>query len=668
MNNKQRYEQLKSELQRYSYEYYVLDRPTIADSDYDKLYRQLEKLEQEYPELITADSPTQKVGGEILTGFEKVEHTSQMLSLSNAFTLEELQAFDKRVKQELSQEEIEHLLYSCELKIDGLAVSLIYENGLLIKAATRGDGFIGENVTNNIKTIASVPLKLQQPVTVEVRGECFMPKRAFKKINEQKELLGENVFANPRNAAAGSLRQLDSRITASRNLDLFLYGGEVENIDTQKQLFEHLKQIGLKTNPFTQYKSNIDEVWDYIVEMTEKRNDLPYDIDGIVIKVNDFNMRQKIGLTNKAPKWAIAYKFPAQEKETKVLDIEWTVGRTGVVTPTAVMAPIFLAGSLVQRASLHNVDLLKEKDIRLGDTVIVHKAGDIIPEIKNVVLEKRDKNAKIYDIPNQCMVCHSPLVHLKDEVALRCINPNCPAQIQESIKHFVSRSAMNISGLGDKITTKLFERHLVKNVSDLYYLTIDQLLQVDKVKEKTATKLLESISLSKSNSLERLLFGLGIKQVGIKQATLLAEHFETIDALMEATIEDIVNLDNFGQIIAENIVNYFKQKDTIQLINTFKSLNVNLTYLGKKVTQEILNVSPFANQTIVLTGTLNLYTRQQASEILKSLGAKVSSSVSSKTNLVIAGDNAGSKLVKANQLGIQVISETQFKEILSQME
>lgn len=661
---KEQIESLKEKLQQYAYAYYVLDNPTITDSDYDQLYQQLQQLEHAFPKYITADSPTQKVGGEVLSAFEKVAHKTAMLSLSNAFDLSDLKLFDERIKKELTGDEIEQLAYSCELKIDGLAVSIIYENGLLTTAATRGDGNIGENITNNIKTIASIPLKLQEPVSLEVRGECFMPKLSFKQLNEQKELLGESIFANPRNAAAGSLRQLDSKITASRQLDMFLYGGDIEEVASQQQLFQYLKQIGLKTNPYTKVVQTIDAVWQYIEAMQSLRNDLPYDIDGIVIKVNDFAMRDKIGLTNKAPKWAIAYKFPAEEKETKVLDIEWTVGRTGVVTPTAIMAPVFLAGSTVQRASLHNVDLLKEKDVRIGDTVIIHKAGDIIPEIKRVVLDKREKNAIIYQIPTSCMVCQSPLVHLKDEVALRCVNPMCPAQLQESIKHFVSRSAMNITGLGDKISQKLFDEQLIGDVADLYTLNMENLLALDKVQQKSAQKLLASIENSKNNSLEKVLFGLGIKQVGIKQATLLAERFETIDALMHANVEELIQIDGFGQIVAQNIIDYFNDERSVLLIEKLKENGVNLTYLGKKVSEEVLNGSPFANKTVVLTGTLQLFTRQEASDVLKSLGAKVSGSVSKKTDVLIAGESAGSKLDKAQALGVKVMSELEFKTVL----
>lgn len=655
--HEERLHELVEQLQQYSYEYYVLDQPSIDDATYDTLYHELVSLEKQYPELVRADSPTQRVGGEVLSGFEKVAHQTAMLSLGNAFSKEDLMAFDKRIKQDMS----EPITYTCELKIDGLAISLRYEEGLLRIGATRGDGAIGEDITQNIKTIATVPLKLQQSLTLEARGECFMPKQSFEQLNAKRQEEGEAVFANPRNAAAGSLRQLDAKITAQRQLDLFVYGGDVPNVSTQLELLSALKAVGFKTNPYTKEANTIEDVWAYIQEMGQKRHELAYDIDGIVIKVNDFAQREAIGFTNKAPKWAIAYKFPAEEATTVIQDIEWTVGRTGVVTPTAIMAPVFVAGSTIQRASLHNADLIRQKDIRIGDTVVIHKAGDIIPEVKRVVLEER-KHDVTHAIPTQCPACESKLVHLKDEVALRCMNPNCSAQMTEAIKHFVSRGAMNISGLGDKVSQKLFDTQLITDVSDLYALTLAQLVQVDKIQEKSATKLVQSIEQSKSNSMEKLLFGLGIRHVGSKQALQLAQQFETMDALMSATKEQLLAIEGIGEVVAESLVTYFTLDEVQTLLHNLKQFGVNMTYLGKKRVDVAQEHTQFFGKTVVLTGKLTTLTRQEATELLLALGAKVTGSVSAKTDLLIAGEDAGSKLEKATKLSVPVITEQEFME------
>ncbi|MBF0779865.1 MULTISPECIES: NAD-dependent DNA ligase LigA [unclassified Granulicatella] len=659
---KQRIHELKELLQNYNYAYYVLDNPSVPDETYDRLYRELEQLEQDYPHYLTLDSPTQKVGGQVLESFTKVQHDSPMLSLGNAFSYEELQEFDKRMK-ELCQEDIR---YTCELKIDGLAVSLKYQDGILVQGATRGDGITGEDITHNIKTISSIPLRLQTPLTLEARGECFMPKQAFLDLNGQREEQGEAVFANPRNAAAGSLRQLDSKIAASRQLDMFLYAGQMDNVTSQVELLNALKQAGLKTNQETKLCQNIDEVWNFIEDMMQKRSNLAYDIDGVVVKVNDFNQRERIGFTNKAPKWAIAYKFPAEEATTVVLDIEWTLGRTGVVTPTAIMEPVFIAGSTVQRASLHNVDLILEKDIRIGDTVIIHKAGDIIPEVKLVDLNKRPTDSQPYSIPTHCPECHSHLVHLQDEVALRCINPHCSAQIRASLAHFVSRQAMNITGLGDKVSAKLFDAQLVQDVADLYTLTYDDLIGLDKIKDKSANKLLESIHASKKNSLERLLFGLGIRHVGVKQASELAKHFEQLEHLVSATQEELAKIEGVGVVVAESIQNYFDLPEVKRLLDKLKQAQVNFTYLGLSKENLDQKQTVFSGKTIVLTGKLEYLNRDQAIEYITNLGGKVTNSVSSKTDLVIAGEQAGSKLEKAQRLNIDIWDEAKLKEILEQ--
>lgn len=652
-------------LDQYSHEYYVLDKPTITDSEYDKLYRELADLEEQYPELVQQDSPTQRVGGTILPGFEKVEHDVPMLSLDNAFGKEELQAFDRRVKSLVDGP----FHYHCELKIDGLAVSLKYIDGKLVQAATRGDGRVGENVTGNVRTIKSVPLKLQEAVSIEARGEIYMPKSSFVDLNQKQEEAGGAVFANPRNAAAGTLRNLDTSVTSSRNLNIFLYSMvqyDGLGIETQSDALAKLDSLGLRTNPERAVFESIEDVWSYVEEYEEKRNDLSYEIDGIVIKVNEFKFQEQAGYTVKAPRWAIAYKFPAEEGHTKLHRIEWTVGRTGVVTPTAIMDPVQLAGTTVQRASLHNVDLIKERDIRLNDTVVVRKAGDIIPEVVRVDLEKRSDESKPYPIPTECPACKSELAHLEDEVALRCLNPQCPAQAKERLIHFVSRNAMNIDGLGEKIAIQLFERELVKDVADLYGLTKDQLLTLEKIGDKSAQNLLDSINQSKENSVERLLFGLGIRHVGSKAARLLAERFDSIENLRKATVEDIIAIEGIGEIIAESIVAFFELEEAEQLIEKLKRYGVNMTYKGLKP-EEVGDEDSFFNEkTVVITGKLAHYTRKELKEKLEILGANVTGSVSKNTDVLIAGEEAGSKLTKAQELDVEVWSENQLLEELGE--
>ena len=659
----QRIEQLKEQLNRWSHEYYVEDKPTATDAEYDKAYHELLTLEKEHPEFVTADSPTQRVGGEVLEQFQKVTHTNPMLSLSNAFSKEDLEEFDARLRK-LTNRAIE---YVCELKIDGLSIALTYQNGRLQLGATRGDGTTGEDVTGNVRTIKSVLLSLKEPWNVEVRGECYMPKKSFVALNESHEV-GLEVFANPRNAAAGSLRQLDPKIAAKRNLSVFLYSSpsvEELGVSTQEELLEKMAEMGFVTNPERLKCQTIDEVWNYIETIGEKRQELPYEIDGMVIKVNDFAAQEEIGYTVKAPRWAIAYKFPAEEAQTVVRDVEWTVGRTGVVTPTAVMNPVQLAGTTVRRASLHNIDLMKERDIRLEDTVVIHKAGDIIPEVTRVILEKRPATSQPYEFPTTCPVCHEKLEHLEDEVAIRCLNPKCPAQLTEGMSHFVSRNAMNMSGIGPSIIKQLFEEGLVLDVADLYKLTLDQLLALDKIQQKSAENILEAIEQSKANSLERLLTGLGIRHVGTKAAKELAQHFGYMKALQEASIEQLLEIDGLGDIIAYSVKTYFEQPSVQELIQELQDRGVNMSYLGKTKADSEASGHILSGKTVVLTGTLEQLTRQDAKEKLESLGAKVTGSVSKKTDVVIAGHSAGSKLDKANALGIEVWSEQQFLDSLA---
>ncbi len=658
---KKRIDELHQLLNQYAYEYYVLDRPTVPDSEYDRLMQELISLEKEFPELITPDSPTQRIGGEVLEGFEKVEHRVPMLSLSNAFNEQDLRDFDRRVRQAVGD-----VSYVCELKIDGLAVSLRYEDGQFVQGATRGDGTTGEDITMNLRTVRSIPLRLKEKLTIEVRGEVFMPKKSFIQLNEERKKKGEDLFANPRNAAAGSLRQLDPKIAASRNLDIFLYSiAETDHLSVTKHSdgLELLDRLGLKTNKARRVCPTIDDVIEYIKEYEEKRQDLPYEIDGIVVKVDRYDQQEQLGATVKSPRWAIAYKFPAEEVMTKLIDIELSVGRTGVVTPTAILEPVRVAGTTVQRASLHNEDLIQEKDIRIGDYVIIKKAGDIIPEVVKSVVEKRTGEEKPFSMPEHCPECDSELVRIDDEVALRCINPKCPAQIREGLIHFVSRNAMNIEGLGEKVITQLFREKLVADVSDLYKLEKDQLLKLERMGEKSVQNLLSAIEASKDNSLERLLFGLGIRHVGAKAARILAEEFEHIDRLMEATEEELLSIHEIGEKMAKSVVAYFRTPEVRELINELKRCGVNMAYKGVK-TEAGQTDSPVSGKTIVLTGKLEKMTRNEAKEKLEQLGANVTGSVSRKTDLVIAGPGAGSKLKKAEELGIEIWNEEQLLSIL----
>ncbi|MFD2728725.1 NAD-dependent DNA ligase LigA [Enterococcus camelliae] len=650
---------LQRKLIDYAYAYYVKDQPVVDDAYYDQLYQQLVELETKYPEYRTPDSPTQRVGGVVLKGFEKVVHEIPLYSLNDVFSKNDIIAFDQRVQKTLGHP----VTYICELKIDGLSISLKYEQGRFVRGATRGDGTIGENITENIKTVKSVPLVLKEPIDIEVRGECYMPKQAFFDLNQKREEDGLDIFANPRNAAAGSLRQLDSKVTASRNLSTFLYTladfGPL-HVRNQAEALDHLDDLGFRTNHERQTCTTIDEVWAYIEAFHEKRSQLPYEIDGVVIKVNEFTNQNQLGFTVKAPRWAVAYKFPPEEAQTTIEAIEWTVGRTGVVTPTAVMTPVRIAGTTVSRASLHNADYMKMKDIRLHDQVIIYKAGDIIPEVAHVVEEARVQTSLPYQIPTICPICGSELVHLDEEVALRCINPKCPAQIKEGLSHFVSRDAMNIEGIGPRMIEQFFNHGFVSDVADLYHLSLPQLLDLEKVKEKSATNMLQAIEASKQNSLEKLLFGLGIRHVGVKAAKLLAERFETLAALSKATQEEILTVDTLGPTIADSLVTYFANDEVHELMAELNTAGVNTTYLGLKKRDVEQIQSAFQGKTVVLTGKLVTYTREDAKEKIEQLGGKVTGSVSKKTDMVVAGSDAGSKLTKAQALGIPIWSEQEM--------
>ncbi|MGX6444641.1 NAD-dependent DNA ligase LigA [Neobacillus sp. K501] len=643
-------------LNQYGYEYYVLDQPSVPDAEYDRLMQELLTLEEQFPELKTPDSPSERIGGKVLDVFEKVEHRTPMLSLGNAFNEQDLKDFDRRIRQAVGDE----FSYVCELKIDGLAVSLRYEDGLFIQGATRGDGTIGEDITANIKTIKSIPLRLRENVTLEVRGEAFMSKRSFEALNKLKEERGEDLAANPRNAAAGSLRQLDPKIAASRNLDVYLYGignaGEL-GVTSHSEGLDYLDQLGFKTNKERRKCATIDDVIVFVNSWVDKRPNLPYEIDGIVIKVDSYEHQNQLGTTAKSPRWAIAYKFPAEEVVTTLIDIELSVGRTGVVTPTAILKPVKVAGTTVQRASLHNEDLIREKDIKIGDQVVVKKAGDIIPEVVNVLAEQRTGQEVDFQMPTHCPECESELVRFEGEVALRCINPKCPAQIREGLIHFVSRNAMNIDGLGERVISQLFAEKLIIDVADIYKLTREQLLALERMGEKSVANLLKAIEVSKGNSLEKLLFGLGIRHVGAKAAKTLAQQFDTMDKLAAASKEDLIAINEIGDKMADSIVAFFEQEEANELMKELAAAGVNMEYKGPKPVSVEDSDSIFAGKTVVLTGKLEVLSRNEAKEKIEALGGNVSGSVSKKTHLVIAGEDAGSKLTKAQELGIEVWDE-----------
>lgn len=641
-------------LNRYAYEYYTKDAPSVSDSEYDQLYRELVELETAHPDEILPESPTHRVGGVVLKGFTKYQHQYPLYSLQDAFSREELEAFDQRVRKEFPS-----ISYVCELKIDGLSISLTYENGVLVTGATRGDGSVGEDITENLKRVKDIPLVLPEPVNITVRGECYMPRASFDRVNQIRQENGEPEFANPRNAAAGTLRQLDTTIVAKRNLATFLYQ-EVSPTDqsSQEGVLEKLACLGFVVNQERVLAEDMEQIWDFIQKVAQLREDLPYDIDGIVIKVNDLAVQEELGFTVKAPKWAVAYKFPAEEKEAKILSVDWTVGRTGVVTPTANLTPVQLAGTTVSRATLHNVDYIAEKDIHQDDTVIVYKAGDIIPAVLRVVKDKRVSDQALA-IPTHCPSCQSELLHFEDEVALRCINPLCPAQIKEGLNHFASRDAMNITGLGPAVVEKLFAAQLVEDVAGIYRLSVKDLLTLEGFKEKSAEKLHEAIQASKENSAEKLLFGLGIRHVGSKVSQILLQEFHDLDQLATADPERIASIDSLGMVVAESLKRYFAQEGSKRLLQELKEAGVNMAYLGEKVAAD----AALSGMTVVLTGKLERLTRSEAKAKLESLGAKVTGSVSKKTDLVVAGSDAGSKLTKAQELGIQVEDEAWLESL-----
>ncbi|VTC45852.1 DNA ligase [Streptococcus pneumoniae] len=649
-----RMNELVALLNRYATEYYTSDNPSVSDSEYDRLYRELVELETAYPEQVLADSPTHRVGGKVLDGFEKYSHQYPLYSLQDAFSREELDAFDARVRKEVA-----HPTYICELKIDGLSISLTYEKGILVAGVTRGDGSIGENITENLKRVKDIPLTLPEELDITVRGECYMPRASFDQVNQARQENGEPEFANPRNAAAGTLRQLDTAVVAKRNLATFLYQeASPSTRDSQEKGLKYLEQLGFVVNPKRILAENIDEIWNFIQEVGQERENLPYDIDGVVIKVNDLASQEELGFTVKAPKWAVAYKFPAEEKEAQLLSVDWTVGRTGVVTPTANLTPVQLAGTTVSRATLHNVDYIAEKDIRKDDTVIVYKAGDIIPAVLRVVESKRVSEEKL-DIPTNCPSCNSDLLHFEDEVALRCINPRCPAQIMEGLIHFASRDAMNITGFGPSIVEKLFAANLVKDVADIYRLQEEDFLLLEGVKEKSAAKLYQAIQASKENSAEKLLFGLGIRHVGSKASQLLLQYFHSIENLYQADSEEVASIESLGGVIAKSLQTYFATEGSEILLRELKETGVNLDYKGQTVVAD----AALSGLTVVLTGKLERLKRSEAKSKLESLGAKVTGSVSKKTNLVVVGADAGSKLQKAQELGIQVRDEAWLESL-----
>ncbi|WP_105989022.1 NAD-dependent DNA ligase LigA [Staphylococcus agnetis] len=657
MDLKARVRVLHERLHQYNYEYHVLDNPSVPDSEYDKLLHELIEIESQHPELKAADSPTVRVGGEAQSTFEKVRHDTPMLSLSNAFNETDLRRFDQRVRDAVGEVE-----YMCELKIDGLAVSLKYVDGRFVQGLTRGDGTTGEDITENLKTIHAIPLTLKEPISFEVRGEAYMPRQSFLRLNDEKEKKGEQPFANPRNAAAGSLRQLDSKLAAARKLDIFLYSiNDFTELDatSQSEALAELDQLGFKTNPERMNVKTIDDVLAYIDKWTSERDTLSYDIDGIVIKVNAIEHQEEMGFTQKSPRWAIGYKFPAEEVVTTLEDIELSIGRTGVVTPTAILTPVHVAGTTVSRASLHNEDLIHERDIRIGDHVVVKKAGDIIPEVVKVILDRRSDDAQPYRMPTHCPSCGHELVRIEGEVALRCINPKCQAQLIEGLKHFVSRQAMNIDGLGTKIIEQLYHHHLIKDVADIFYLEKNDLLPLERMGEKKADNLIKAIEKSKSQSLEHLLFGLGIRHLGVKASQVLAEKYDTMERLMQVTEAELVEIYDVGEKLAQSFVTYMSNEDIQKLIQKMSQQHVNMTYTGQKSSQ-IDGHPDFKNKTVVLTGKLEQMTRTEASQWLKNHGAKVTSSVTKSTDLVIAGKDAGSKLTKAETLGTPIWNEQDF--------
>jgi len=655
---KERIDYLVEVINEANYNYHVLDNPTITDQEYDKYLRELYTLEEKYPELVRDDSPTKKVGGEVIDGFKKVVHDKPMMSLSNVFNEEELRSFDEKIIKEGIVPE-----YVCELKIDGLSVSLKYQNGEFLSAATRGDGVVGEDITHNVRTIKSIPLRLKRKIDIEVRGEIFMSKKTLQELNEKRQEKGEPLLKNARNAAAGSIRQLDSKVAAERKLDAFIYhlpNPEDFGIKTHEEALEFMRELGFKVNNNNKLAKTIDDVVNFINEKTMIREELPYDIDGIVIKVNNLSEQLKLGFTARYPKWATAYKFPAMEVLTKLVDIKFTVGRTGQVTPNAILEPVIVAGSLISKTTLHNEDYVRERDIKIGDTVAIKKAGDVIPEVVYVEKSRRVGTEKEFVMTKLCPICGSLLLRKEDEAAYYCMNEYCDAKHIEGLIHYTSRNAMNIPGFGDAIVEEFYNLGYLKRIYDYYTLEKykDELMSLEGFGEKSIIKLLKGIEETKNNSLERLLFALGIRHVGEKTAKILARNYQDIDNLMMATYDELSKISDIGEIIATSIVNYFQNDENIQLINKLKEYDVNMKYTSGAVIQD----EEFSGKTFVLTGTLNNITRDEASEIIENMGGKVTGSVSSKTSVVIVGDNPGSKYDKAVNLGIEIWQEEEFLE------
>lgn len=654
-NSLKRSQELRDILNYHSHKYYVEDSPEIEDFEYDRLMRELSDIEDKYPDLVTPDSPTRRVGGNADGQFEPVEHTVQMASLQDAFGIDELRAFDKRVREVVSD-----AVYVVEPKIDGLSVSVEYENGVFFRGSTRGDGVIGENVSANLCTVGSIPLKIKENLpAIEVRGEVYMPRDVFVKLVEQQENNDEKPFKNPRNAAAGSLRQKNPKITATRKLDIFVFNIqriEGKELTSHKQSLDYLKELGFKTVPFYTLCKNIDEAIAEINRIGEIRGTLPFDIDGAVIKVDDFAQREALGSTSKFPKWAVAFKYPPEEKQTKVVDIEIAVGRTGVLTPTAVFEPVLVAGSTVSRATLHNQDFIAEKDIRIGDTVIIRKAGDIIPEVLNVV--EHGENSVPYTMPTVCPSCGATVIREEGEAAVRCLNTDCPAQLLRNLIHFCSRDAMDIEGLGESNLELFVNEGLIRTPADIYTVTEEQIIPLERMAEQSAKNIVEAINKSKENDLAKLLFALGIRHIGQKAAKLLSERFGTMNEVMNASFDDIMTIDGFGKIMAESVVGYFAMPQTRELIDRLMAAGLNMKSL-----KEVKDMR-FAGKTFVLTGTLPTYSRKEAAEIIESFGGKTASSVSKKTDYVLAGEEAGSKLKKATELGITILSEDDLNDMI----
>jgi DNA ligase (NAD+) len=665
-NARKRVAELRDQINHHNYRYYVLDSPEISDEQYDQLLRELTLIEEQYPDLITTDSPTQRVGATPSNAFTPVRHRSKMLSLANAFNFEELKAFFSRISSELETDKIGLV---CELKVDGIAVSLTYENGVFVSAATRGDGEVGEDITANAKTIASVPLRLLtdgSPEILEARGEAYLSKEQFKQINEEREEQGQPLFANPRNAAAGSLRQLDPKITAARNLNVFVYAlGTITDVSFsgQWESLEYLKTIGLRVSNYSKIVNSIDEAFEFCKEWQERRHSLPFEIDGVVIKVDSYEFQQKLGITSKAPRWAIAYKFPAEQKTTKLLNIEVNVGRTGALTPLAILEPVVVAGSTVSRATLHNEDEIRRKDIKIGDWVVVQKAGDVIPEIVAPIVSKRDGDERDFQMPTECPVCGGEVVRPEGEAVARCVNINCPAVVYEHLVHFASRGAMDIEGLGESVAGQLLDKQMIKDVADIYSLSKDKLLEIEHFQDKAANNLFKAIERSKERPLSRLLFALGIRHVGAHVSEVLTNHFGSIDKLSKATVEELVTIPEVGPRIAESIVDFFSEERNLVVIGKLKEAGVNTVESRREERISGEADRRFEGKTFVFTGALEQFTRDEAADIVKSMGGKATSSVSKKTDYVVAGDNAGSKYEKAKELGVEILTEDEFKRL-----